>query len=241
MRNTIGCTGSGTTSAPPCWSDLLSRIRHSLELRSYIYTDTGSDIPTTLSDSWTNLGNIHVIRHVKRFLQPTSWMASPTLEILQTPNPTPDWKDASPVSLEPTVSITLRSNNKIPSPLVLSTPSWPQQPPPPTPKLTYRLPGPNVFLLLPKAVRIHQVHWSLMNIPIPSPPGIRILCWGSTPPSWCPNRTFTACHLDRTYPGQPKELNPRWIRLALSIWIGSSLPSSSGHQHKTGVPGSHPR
>ena len=46
-----GCTGSGTNSAPPCWSDLRSKIRPSLDLRSYRYTDTVFNIPTTPSDT----------------------------------------------------------------------------------------------------------------------------------------------------------------------------------------------
>ena len=112
----------------------VSKIRPSLELRSCSYTDTGSEIPTTLSDAWTNLGNIRFLRHGGRLRRPTSGMASPTQESLQTPRPTPEYTEISPVSLKPTASKTLRPNGKSQPPLALSTSSWPQRLSPPTPK-----------------------------------------------------------------------------------------------------------
>ena len=134
MPNIRGCTGSAPTSAPPCRSAPLSKIHSSLESRSYRYTDTGSDMPTTPIDDCTNLGKSRFLMRVGQLLQPISWMAFLTLKILQVLNPTPDWTDTSPVSLKPAVSRTLTSNEKRPPPLALSTPSWLQWPPPPTPK-----------------------------------------------------------------------------------------------------------
>ena len=122
MQGIRDCTGSGPTSAPPCWLDLLYKIHPSLELRSCRYTDTGYNTPTTPNDAWTDFGNSRFLRHGGQLLRPTSWMASPTQEILQAPRPTPDWTDVSPVSLKPTAPRNLWKNQKNSPSLVLSTP-----------------------------------------------------------------------------------------------------------------------
>ena len=101
MRSSRGCTGSGPNSAPPCRSSLLSNIHPSLESRSYRYMDTGSDMPATPSDAWTNLGKIHFLRRAGKLWQPASWMASPTPYSLQTPKLKTDWVGASSVGLKP--------------------------------------------------------------------------------------------------------------------------------------------
>ena len=98
MHNSIGYTGSGPTSAPPCWSDLLSKVHPSLESRFYKYTDTGSDMPTTPNNAWNDLGKILFLMSEGQLWLPTSWVASLTLETPQTPKPTLDWTAASSVS-----------------------------------------------------------------------------------------------------------------------------------------------
>ena len=134
MRGSRDCTGSGPTSDPPCWSAPIYKIHPSLELRSYRYMATGSDMSTTPSDAWNELGKSRFLRHGRPISRPTSLMVYLTQESLQTPKPTPDWTDNSPTSLKTTVYITLLSNKKRPPPLVFSTPSWLQWPQPTTPK-----------------------------------------------------------------------------------------------------------
>ena len=78
---------------------------------------------------------------------------------------------------------------------------------------------------------IHQVHRPTPNITILAPPGRHLLCWGSTPHSQGPNQTFPAHQPDFPYPGKIEEWDPRGIHLALTIWVGSSLPGSSRYQY----------
>ena len=49
MCGSIDCISSGPTSDPPCRPALLSKIHTSLDLKSCIYTDTGSDMTNTPS------------------------------------------------------------------------------------------------------------------------------------------------------------------------------------------------
>ena len=72
MRNIRVCTGSGSTSVPPCRSALLSKIHPFLESRSYKYTYTGSVMPTTPSNAWTYLGKSWFLRRGRRLWQTTS-------------------------------------------------------------------------------------------------------------------------------------------------------------------------
>ena len=107
-------TGSGPISAPPCRLDLLSKIHPSLKWKYCRYMETGSNTPSTPSANWTDLGKSRFLRHGGKLWQPTSWMASPTQEILPTPRPTPEWKDVSPGSSKPTAWRTLLPNKKRP-------------------------------------------------------------------------------------------------------------------------------
>ena len=63
MISSRGCTVIGTTSAPPFWLVLLSNIHPSPELRTYMYIDTGSNIPTNPSDACNDLENNRFLRH----------------------------------------------------------------------------------------------------------------------------------------------------------------------------------
>ena len=134
MRANRDCTGSGPTSAPPCWSALLSKMHPSLNLKSCRYVDTESNMPTTSSNTWTDLGKSRFLKHGGRLRRPTSWMASPTQENLPMPRPTPDRKDVSPGSLKLKALRTLQSNEKRLSHSTSSTLLSLQQPSHPTPK-----------------------------------------------------------------------------------------------------------
>ena len=99
MCNRRCCTNSGSISSPPCWSSLLSKTHPSLDFRSYRYTDTGSNMPTTPRKACTDLVKSHFSHAGGLIQRPTSCMTPLNLEILQTPNPTPDWTEASTVIL----------------------------------------------------------------------------------------------------------------------------------------------
>ena len=110
MRANRVCTGSEATSAPPCRPALLSKIHPSLKLKYCRYIDTGSDMPTTPSGAWTDLGKSRFLRHRGKLRRPTSWMASPIQGSLSTPrpSPTPDCTDVYTGRLKPTALRTLR-------------------------------------------------------------------------------------------------------------------------------------
>ena len=127
MRANRDCIGIGPASDPPCQSTLLSNIHPSIKLKSYRYMDTGSDMPTTQSNAWKDLGNSRFLRYGGRLQRPTYWLAYLTQESLLKPRPAPDWTYILPGSLKPTALRTLQSNEKRPSRLVSSTPFLPQQ------------------------------------------------------------------------------------------------------------------
>ena len=110
-------TSSGANSDPPSRSILLSKIFPHLASRSSKSTGTASDMPSTPSTEWTDLGRSQVLRHGGKLRRPPSLMASQTPGIPPTPRPTSDWTCDSPGSLKPTGSRTLRSNGK-------KKPSW---------------------------------------------------------------------------------------------------------------------
>ena len=72
IRTNRDSTGSGPISAPPYRSALLSKIHPSLKLKSCRYMDTGSDMPSTPSAEWTDLGKSRFLRHGGKLRQPTS-------------------------------------------------------------------------------------------------------------------------------------------------------------------------
>ena len=117
MLDIRGCTDSETTSDPPYWSILLSNMHPSLKAIFYRCTDTYSSTIPTLSNSCTNLGKNQFLWHGGWLWRPTSWMASPNQESLQTTNHTLDWEGVSPVSLKHTASRTNLSSKINPSPL----------------------------------------------------------------------------------------------------------------------------
>ena len=92
MRANRDSTASGPISAPPCQLDLLFKIHPYLELKYCRYMDIGSDMPSTPNYKWTDLGKSRFLGNGGQLRIPTSWMASPTQEILLTPRTTPDWK-----------------------------------------------------------------------------------------------------------------------------------------------------
>ena len=134
MRTNRDSTSSGPTFSPPYRSDLLSKIHRSLKLKSCRYMDTGSNMPTTPTDTWTDLRNSRFLRHGRQLQQPTSWMAPPTQEILPKLRLTLDWTYVPPGNLKTTALRTLWSNKKRPSHLASTTRSSSQQPSHPTPK-----------------------------------------------------------------------------------------------------------
>ena len=89
---------------------------------------------TTPSNAWIDLGKCRFLRHGGQLRRPTSWMFSPTQELLQTHRPTSNSIEVSPFRLKHTKLRTLQSNEKRPPPLALSNPLWPQCPSPTTPK-----------------------------------------------------------------------------------------------------------
>ena len=63
MRDSRGCTSSGLTSVPPCKSILLSNIYACLTLNSSKSPGTGSDMPSTTSAEWNDLGRRRFFGH----------------------------------------------------------------------------------------------------------------------------------------------------------------------------------
>ena len=90
MRANRSSIGSGSISAPPCQSALLSNIHPSLKLKPCRYMETGSNMPSTPSVKWTDLGKSRFLRHGGKLRQPTSWIASLTQESLPMLRPTPE-------------------------------------------------------------------------------------------------------------------------------------------------------
>ena len=121
--------------APLYWLDLISKIHFPLESKSYKYTDTCSNMPTTPSDAWNDFVNIWFLMHRGDFGDRRPECPPPsTLESShQTPNPTPKCTDASPIRLKPTASRTLWLIKKKSPPSALSNPLWTCHPPPTTP------------------------------------------------------------------------------------------------------------
>ena len=63
MQYSRGCTISGWTSAPPCWSIVLSKIHPSLISETSKSMGTGSDTLITLSNAWTDMGKSRFLRY----------------------------------------------------------------------------------------------------------------------------------------------------------------------------------
>ena len=136
MRDSRGCTSSGTNSVPPCQSILLSKIHPSLALRSSKSTTTAFSTPSTPSAGWINLRNNQFLRHGGQLQLPTSWMVCPTPENQLTLKHTPGLTSASRGNSRPMGSKTPLSDKKSPPHWELCTPSLPRQLPPLTPEPT---------------------------------------------------------------------------------------------------------
>ena len=80
---------------------------------------------------------------------------------------------------------------------------------------------------------VHRVHMLPQDSTVPTPPGIRVLCWGPAPPSQLPNLALPVRHVDHPHPGKQEEWHLKWDRLSLQIVAPSGLPSTIGHQHLT--------
>ena len=84
---------------------------------------------------------------------------------------------------------------------------------------------------MPQVLKVHQLHCTFPYSMIPLTPWLSLLCWGSTPLIWCTHLEAPACYPYCPHPGPPEELGHGVICLSLQIWVGSSLPSLSCHQH----------
>ena len=116
MRDSRGCTGSGLTSAPTCWSILLSKIHPSLTSRFSESTATWFGTPRTTSTGWNDLGKNRFLRHGGRLQRPTSWIVSPTPENWLTPKRTLGSTSTSHGNSRPKTSKIPRSDEKRPPP-----------------------------------------------------------------------------------------------------------------------------
>ena len=116
MRDSRGCTGSGPTSVPPCWSILLSKVHPSLVSSSSKSTSIAFGTPGTPSAGWTNMGNNWFLRHGSHLQRPTSWRVCPTPENHPTHNHRPFSISASHGNSRPMGSRIPPSYEKRPSP-----------------------------------------------------------------------------------------------------------------------------
>ena len=89
MQGSRSCVRSGHNYAPPFRSNLISKIHTFPRSRYFGYMDTDSVMPTTPGNVTKDLGKSWFLRHGCRLRRPTSWVASPTREVLPTPNLTP--------------------------------------------------------------------------------------------------------------------------------------------------------